>query len=194
MNETTTQPITPKAPEVQRPQSHEIRGRRPQRQERERVKPEYDHKILNIRRVTRVASGGRRFSFSVAVIIGNRKGSVGVGTGKAIDTTLAIEKAIRDAKKNLLKVTLTKDSSLSHKIEAKFSSARVLLMPAPGRGLITGSAIRTICEYAGIKDVNAKILSGSKNQLNIARATLNALSMLQAPRERVEKKPLVTKS
>ncbi len=101
---------------------------------------------------------------------------------------------MRDAKKNLLKVTLNKEFSLPHKVEAKFSSAKVLLMPAPGRGLIAGSAIRTICEYAGIKDVNAKILSGSKNQLNIARATLMALAQLQAPKERAEKKPLAAKS
>lgn len=170
-----------------KPQSREITrgGRRPHhRQERERVKPEYDHKILNIRRVTRVASGGRRFSFSVAVIIGNRNGAVGVGTGKAIDTTLAIEKAIRQAKKGLIKVTLTPERSLPHMTMAKYNSAQVVLMPAPGRGLIAGSAVRTVCEYAGIKDVNAKILSGSKNQLNIARAALIALQELLPVKEK----------
>lgn len=145
-----------------------------------RAKPEYDQKILNIRRVTRVASGGRRFSFSVAVVIGNRKGSVGVGTGKAGDTSLAIDKAVRNAKKHLVVMNLTKSSSIRHDIKAKYGSARVLLMPAKGRGIVAGSAVRDIIELGGIKDINAKILSGSKNKLNIARATIDALNTVNA--------------
>jgi len=143
-----------------------------------RAKPEYDQKILNIRRVTRVASGGRRFSFSVAIVIGNRKGSVGVGTGKAGDTSLAIDKAVKNAKKNLLTLNLTKSGSIRHDVEAKFGSARVLLMPAKGRGIVAGSAVRDMVELGGIKDINAKILSGSKNKLNIARAMIKALDQV----------------
>ncbi|MSR78724.1 MAG: 30S ribosomal protein S5 [Candidatus Taylorbacteria bacterium] len=142
----------------------------------ERVRSEYDQKILNIRRVTRVASGGRRFSFSVALVLGNRKGSVGVGTGKAGDTSLAIDKATKNAKKNILKLTLTKTSSIPHEVRTKYSSARIMIMPAKGRGLIAGSAVRDVLELAGVHDVAGKIFSGSKNKLNIARATIQALS------------------
>jgi len=128
------------------------KNRRPGGPKREpRVKSEYDQKILNIRRVTRVASGGRRFNFSVAIVIGNRKGSVGVGTGKAGDTSLAIDKAVRDAKKNLIHVRSTKDFSIPHEVSCKYSSARVMLKPAPGRGIIAGSAMRDVLELAGLK-------------------------------------------
>lgn len=152
------------------------------RDTRERVKPEYDQKILNIRRVARVATGGRRFQFSVAMVVGNRKGSVGVGTGKAGDTSLAIDKAVRSAKRNLIKVNTTKTLSIPHDVKVKYSSARVFIQPAPGRGLSAGSAVRDVLELAGVKDVNAKIFSGSKNKLNIARATVKALESLRARR------------
>ena len=153
-------------------------GRRPQRDTQERVKPEFDTKIIAIRRVTRVASGGRRFTFSVAVVSGDRKGKVGVGLGKAGDTSLAIDKATRHAKKNMIKVRLSPAMVIPHMVEAKFSSARVMIMPAKGRGVVAGSAVRNVIELAGIKDVCAKLLSGSKNKLNIARATIVALEKL----------------
>lgn len=149
-----------------------------------RVKPEFDQKIINIRRVARVVTGGRRFSFSVALVAGNRKGSVGVGLGKASDTSLAIEKALRNAKNNMITVSLTKDMTIAHEISAKFSSARVQMWPAPDRGIIAGSSMRTVLELAGIKDVGAKIHSGSKNKLNNAQATIKALSLLSKPKER----------
>lgn len=151
-----------------------------------RVKPEYDHKILNIRRVTRVVAGGKRFSFSVALVAGNRQGTVGVGIGKAADTPLAIEKAMRDAKKNMIKVSLSKEMTIAHDVEAKFASARVLIKPAPGKGIIAGSSVRNVLELAGVKEVSAKILSPSKNQLNNARVAVVALSMLAKPREKAE--------
>lgn len=144
----------------------------------ERAKPEYDQKILAIRRVTRVVSGGRRMTFSVALAIGDRKGMVGLGTGKAIDTSMAISKAQKDAKKNMLKLRLTKTSSIPHDIEAKFSSAQLMMMPNRGRGLISGSATRDLLLLAGVKDVTSKISSGSKNKLNIARATMKAFSLI----------------
>lgn len=164
------------------------KNRRPGGPRREpRQKSEYDQKILNIRRVTRVASGGRRFNFSVAIVIGNRKGAVGVGTGKAGDTSLAIDKAVRDAKKNLIHVRSTKGFSIPHEVACKYSSARVMLKPAPGRGVIAGSAMRDVLELAGVKDVNAKVISPSKNKLNIARATLKAIEMLKTPKTKVAK-------
>ena len=141
----------------------------------ERVKPEFDQKILNIRRVTRVTKGGKRMSFSVALVAGNKKGSIGVGTGKAGDTAVAIDKAFRSAKKNMINLSLTKTMSIPHDVCAKYCSGKVLLMPAPSRGISAGSAVRSILDLAGIKDVSAKILSSSKNKLNIARATLDAL-------------------
>lgn len=144
----------------------------------ERVKPEFDTKIINIRRVTRVASGGRRFSFSVAVVSGDHKGRVGVGLGKAGDTSLAIDKATRDAKKNMIKVPLSPTMTIPHMIQAKYSSAEVMMMPARGRGVVAGSAVRTVIELAGVKDVCAKLLSGSKNKLNNARVAVLALSKL----------------
>lgn len=145
-----------------------------------RVRSEFDQKMITIRRVARVVAGGRRFSFSVALIIGNKKGKVGVGLGKAGDTTLAIDKAVRDAKKNLITVTLTKDNSIAHETSAKYCAARVSLMPAPRRGLVAGSSVRPVLELAGVTNVVAKVHSGSKNGLNNARAAIEALRALKA--------------
>lgn len=155
------------------------RARRGGRRE-ERVRPEFDQKIISIRRVTRVMAGGRRFNFSVAMVIGDKKGKVGVGIGKAGDTQLAIEKAIRDAKKHMITVPLNKDSQIRHDVEIKYSASEVMIMPAPGRGLVAGSSVRTVLELAGVKDVTAKLLSRSKNKLNNARATVEALKQLKA--------------
>lgn len=149
----------------------------------QRAKPEFDQKLINIRRVARVVSGGRRFSFSVAVITGNRKGMVGVGLGKAGDTALAIDKAVRNAKKNMITVALTKTMSIPHEVSAKYSSARIIIRPAPGRGATAGSVARFVIDLAGIKDVSAKVLSVSKNHLNIARATIVALSKISKPKQ-----------
>jgi small subunit ribosomal protein S5 len=180
---TTANPVSDNAvkPQVQ---NRQRRGSGPQRRgpgrdgSRERIKPEFDSKIIAIRRVTRVTSGGRRMSFSVAVIAGDRKGKVGVGLGKSGDTSMAIDKATRDAKKNMIKVTLTPQMTIPHMVEAKYSSARVIMMPARGRGVVAGSAVRTVIELAGIKDVTAKLLSGSKNRINIARSAILALSKI----------------
>ena len=145
---------------------------------RERVKPEFDSKIIDIRRVTRVTTGGRRMNFSVAVVAGDRKGRVGVGLGKSIDTASAVDKATRDAKKNLIKVTLSGNMTIPHAVEAKYASARIMLFPARGRGIVAGSSARAVIELAGIKDVCAKFISGSKNRLNNARVAIEALKKL----------------
>jgi small subunit ribosomal protein S5 len=131
-----------------------------------------------------VVSGGRRFSFAVAIAIGDRKGSVGVGTGKAGDTALAIEKALRNAKAHMVKVPTTKTMSIPYEITAKYASSRVTITPAPGRGLIAGSSVRSVVELAGLKDVGAKLHSPSKNRLNNSRAALKALGSL-TPHRRV---------
>ena len=128
--------------------------------------------------MTRVVAGGRRFSFSITLVAGNRKGMVGVGQGKSSDTPIAIDKAVRDAKKNMITVKTTKEMSIPHEVDAKYGSCRVLIMPAPGRGILAGSSARTVLELAGLNSVNAKILSGSKNRANIAKATIKALEEL----------------
>ena len=153
------------------------RGRRGGRQER--VRPEFDQKIVSIRRVTRVMAGGRRFSFSVSMVIGDKKGRVGVGVGKAGDTQLAIEKAVRNAKKNMIQVPLDKEFRIPHDVHVKYASSEVMIMPAPGRGLVAGSSVRTVLELAGVKDVTAKLFSRSKNKLNNARAAVEALKQLK---------------
>lgn len=147
-----------------------------------RVKSEFDHKTVSIRRVTRVTSGGRRFSFSVTLVAGNHKGLVGVGQGKAGDTPLAIDKALRDAKKNMVQVATTKEMSIPHEVSAKYGSCKVLIMPAPGKGILAGSSVRTVLELAGLQAVNAKILSGSKNRANIAKVAVKALESLSRTR------------
>jgi small subunit ribosomal protein S5 len=162
------------------------KNRRPSRR-RERPRNEFDQRMLAIRRVTRVASGGRRFSFSVTMVIGDHKGRVGIGIGKAGDTSLAIDKAVKDAKKNMITVPLNKTKSIPHDVSAKYNSAQVMLMPAPGRGIVAGSALRDALELMGANDVNAKVISGSKNKLNIARATIKALKTLKVAPKKIEK-------
>jgi small subunit ribosomal protein S5 len=129
-----------------------------------------------------VVSGGRRFSFSVAIVIGDKKGKVGVGIGKASDTALAIDKAVRDAKKGMITPLLTKTMSIAHEVSVKYSSSRVTLMPTNGKGIVAGSSVRTVLELAGIKGVTAKLLSKTKNKLNNARAAIEALKLVQKPR------------
>lgn len=155
--------------------------RRPRRNQRreERQRPEFEQKIVSIRRVTRVMAGGRRFSFSVSMVIGDKRGKVGVGVGKAGDTQLAIEKAYRNAKKNMIVVPLDKEQRIPHDVHTKYASSEVMIMPAPGRGLVAGSSVRTVLELAGVKDVTAKIFSRSKNKLNNARAAVEALKQLR---------------
>jgi small subunit ribosomal protein S5 len=145
---------------------------------RERL--EYDNKVLDIRRVARVVAGGRRFSFRATVVIGNRKGKVGVGVAKGADVAQAVDKAIHQAKKHLIVVPLTKQGSIPHRVVAKFSSSRVLLKPAPeGSGIIAGGAVRAVADLAGIRNLSSKILSRSPNKLNNARAALAALAALK---------------
>ena len=140
----------------------------------DRVK-DVDQKILDIRRVTRVVAGGRRMSFAVSMIIGDKNGVVGVGTGKGTDTAVAIGKALKDAKKNAIKIKRTKTMSIPHQVDAKYCASKVTLFPNSGKGLVAGAAIRDIAVIAGLKDISGKVVSGSKNKLNTARAVIKAL-------------------
>ena len=139
---------------------------------------EFAQKLIGIRRVARVMAGGRRFNFSVGIVIGDKQGRVGVGLGKAADTQLAIDKATRSAKRNMVLIPLTKSRSVAHNVHAKYCASVVEIRPSPGRGLVAGSSVRTVLELAGVTDVTAKLLSRSKNPLNNARAAMEALKSI----------------
>ena len=142
-----------------------------------REKPEFDSKTIDIRRVTRVVSGGRRFSLAVAIVAGDRNGRVGFGTGKALDTQAAIEKAMKSAKKNMVNLRLSKGNTIPFDVTAKYKSASVWLSPNKGKGIVAGSSARIILALAGVNDVTAKFHSGTKNKMNNAKATMKALEM-----------------
>ena len=156
-----------------------LRGRSPRQGRAPRERGEFEQVTIDARRVARVMAGGRRFSFSLVVIIGDRKGRVGVGLGKGVDTALAIDKAVRDAKKHLFTVPRTTSNSIPHQVEAKYASSTVEIIPSKGRGLVAGSAVRTVLDLAGVTDVVTKIHTRSKNKLTIARATVAALKKLR---------------
>ena len=142
-------------------------------------KSEFDQKVLDIRRTARVVKGGRRFSFRATVVIGNRTGKVGVGVGKGPDVSSAVEKAVNQAKKNTIKVVISKHASIPHEVMAKTGSAVILLKPAPaGSGIIAGGPVRVVTDLAGIQNISAKILSRTTNKLNNARATIEALKKI----------------
>lgn len=144
-----------------------------------RRKSEFDQEIIDVRRVTRVVAGGRRFSFSVSAVVGNRKGKVGVGVGKANDISQAIGKAMNDAKKNAVKLNLDENNSIPFDLEGKHCASHVEMRPAPGRGVVAGSSVRDVVQLAGIEDVSTKLLSRTKNKLNNARAAVNALKKIE---------------
>jgi small subunit ribosomal protein S5 len=141
---------------------------------------EFAQKLIGIRRVARVMAGGRRFNFSVCIVLGDKKGRVGVGLGKAADTALAIEKATRAAKRHMLTLNLTKNRSIPHNVEAKYTASVVEIRPSPGRGLVAGSSVRTVLDLGGVTDVTAKILSRSHNAINNARAAIKALEQVSS--------------
>lgn len=150
------------------------------RQKIGKEKSEFDQKVLDVARVTRVVAGGRRFSFRATVAVGNKKGKIGVGIGKGADVSQAVEKAVADAQKNKITVVL-KEGTIPHEVTAKYAAARVFLKPATkGKGLVAGGALRAICELAGIENISSKILSKSTNKLNNARATIEALKKLKS--------------
>ena len=139
---------------------------------------EPDTKLLDLARVTRVAAGGRRFSFRAVVVSGDKKGHVGVGVAKGADVAQAVEKATRQAKKRYIYIP-TFEGTIAHEVEAKFGASRVLLKPQRGgRGLVAGGPVRVICEFAGIRNISGKFVSKTHNKLNNARATIKALGQL----------------
>lgn len=143
-----------------------------------REQPEFEQNIVEISRVTRVMAGGKRLSFRACVVIGDRKGRVGLGVAKAKDVPMAVQKAVKQAEKGLIKVGL-REGTITHEVKAKFGSARILLKPAPvGTGIISGGAVRIVLELAGIENIVSKIF-GTNNKINNIKATLQALSSLK---------------
>ncbi|MDD5157957.1 30S ribosomal protein S5 [Sulfurimonas sp.] len=139
---------------------------------------EFEESIVNIGRVTKVVKGGRRFRFTALIVVGNKKGTIGYGTGKAKEVPDAIKKAVDNAFKNLTTIRI-KGTTIAHDIEQKYNASRVLLKPASeGTGLIAGGATRPVLELAGIKDVLTKSI-GSNNPNTLVRATVDALSRLK---------------
>lgn len=140
---------------------------------------DWQERIVQVRRVTKVVKGGKKLSFRAILIIGNEKGHVGVGVGKASDVIGAVKKAVTDSKKHLVIVPVTKNNSIPHIITGQSGAAKVIIRPsAPGSGVIAGGSVRTILELAGVKNILAKQL-GSSNPLNNARAATNALLKLR---------------
>ncbi|HOS87980.1 MAG TPA: 30S ribosomal protein S5 [Candidatus Pacearchaeota archaeon] len=150
---------------------------------KEVVKDEFESKLLDLARVTKVTGGGKTLRFRAVVAVGNKNGKVGLGTSKGLDVSQAIDKATRFAKKNIITVPIVQ-GTIPHEVEAKYGPSKVLLKPQQrGRGLVAGGTVRIICDLAGIKDISSKILSRTTNKLNNAKATMVALQQLKAKKK-----------
>ncbi|MBI1984745.1 MAG: 30S ribosomal protein S5 [Candidatus Wildermuthbacteria bacterium] len=147
--------------------------------QRRQPKDDFDSKVIEIARVTRVAAGGKHMSFRAAVIGGDRKGKVGIGIGKGSDVAQAIEKATRQMKKRLISVPV-ENETIPHEVRAQFGPSHVILKPqVKGRGLVAGGPVRIICQMAGIKNISGKFVSSTHNKINNAMAVIAALQKLK---------------
>jgi len=136
--------------------------------------------VIEVKSVVKVTAGGRQRRFSATVVVGDRKGMVGIGIGKANEVPDAVKKAIQQANKNLIKIDLIDNRTIAHEVVGKSGAAKVLIKPAPeGSGLISGGAVRAVLELAGVKDISSKSL-GARTKLNMATATINALKSLKS--------------
>jgi len=144
------------------------------------VREEFKEKVLDMRRVTRVVAGGKRFRFRCTLVLGDEKGRVAIGVAKGVDVQQAVAKAKADAKKNMITVNLKDQRTITHEVSAKYSAAKVLVKPASaGHGLRAGGAVRFVLAFAGVKDATAKILGRTPNKLTNAMATVEALKKLK---------------
>lgn len=161
-------------------------GRKPFRKKQE--KPEFDQQILDLARVTRVTKGGKQLSFRACVLIGDRKGRVGYGIEKGKDVQIAVEKAVNQAKKNLITVPIVNET-IPHRVEAKFKAASVLIKPAPrGSGIIAGGPIRSVLELSGVPNASSKMLSRTTNKITNVKAMFDALSQFKPAAVRAARK------
>jgi|LAHU01.1.fsa_nt_gb small subunit ribosomal protein S5 len=163
--------------------------RRFERRDRvEAPKDEFDSKLLDLARVTKVTGGGKTLRFRAVIVVGNKTGKVGVGVAKGLDVSQAIDKATRFAKKNVITVPILM-GTIPHEVEAKYGPSRILLKPQQkGKGLVAGGTVRIICALAGVQDISSKILSKTTNKLNNARATIIALEQLKSRTKKVTAK------
>lgn len=169
--------MNPNTPFQPKKEYHGRPRRRPE--DSEFRKDNFKEKVLDLRRVTRVVAGGKRFRFRATLVVGDENGTVGVGVAKGLDVQAAVEKSKRAAKQNLLKIPL-KGRTIPHEVRAKFSAADVIIKPAvPGHGLKAGGAVRVVLSLAGIKDATAKCLGRTPNKLTNALATIKALAQLK---------------
>jgi len=148
----------------------------------ERERGEFEEIVVKVKRCAKVMKGGKRFSFSALVVVGNRNGKVGIGQGKAKEVPFAVEKAIKDAKKNLVQVAI-KGTTLPHHVRASHGASTVLLRPAcKGTGLIAGASVRAVMELAGVHDILTKVF-GSTNPTNVVKAALNGLRVVRSKKQ-----------
>lgn len=143
-------------------------------------KSEFKEKVLDLRRVTRVVAGGKRFRFRATVVLGDEKGRVGIGVAKGLDVQASVGKARLKAKKDMISINLKESRTIPHEVEAKYSAAKVIIKPASsGHGLKAGGAVRFVLNLAGVKDATAKILGRTPNKLTNAMAAMEALKKLK---------------
>jgi len=154
----------------------------------------WEERVVQVKRVTKVVKGGKKLSFRAVIIVGNEKGQVGVGIGKATDVIGAVKKGVADAKKNIIKIPLTKHNSIPHRINGISGAAKVLMRPsATGSGVIAGGSVRTVLELAGVQNILTKQL-GSNNVLNNARATIDGLVNLRTLKQTAKDRDITLES
>ncbi len=155
---------------------------------KEEIKKEFENEVLDISRVERMTAGGRRLRFRTLVVVGDKKGKVGIGSAKGHDVQQSIEKATKKAQKAVVKVPTTQGGTIPYEVRAKFGAAEILLKPqSEGRGIVAGGTVRAICSMAGISNISGKILGNTRNKPNNAKATIKALQKLRTKEEEKKK-------
>ena len=153
--------------------------RAPRRGDRRNQAPEFQETVVTVRRVSKTVKGGRNMRFTALVVVGNGKGTVGFGTGKAKEVPDAIKKALEAAKRNMFHISIVKNGTIAHDVMGEYGASKVYLKPAPeGTGIVAGGPVRAILELAGIKNIYSKVY-GSRNSINMVRATVNGITNLK---------------